>query len=1002
MWEASLMLQLAGGSVPSASPLHSAAYSLFTTKQLRKQIRVTKLAYEEEVWYCFSPVRNMEVWGNRRRRGSLYAGHSAHQLLGGTICFFSAESIPLLLKSPNFPPPPPFSALPHSSIHPQRITPLGVKLGTHLHTFEWRLRPRSRRRLRNFDGFARRGDDRFCPLFISDARENISSEECGPQRWNAMSRAVLSWSLLAPYAPYRHPAEQRTVVLTYHHEVVAVIEEERGEYFSSEAVLLTDSQRDKRTENLPCRRHRGANPRPSDYRSATLPLNYGQLALPQAPSGSAHHPQLALQEEQSTTYARLPTQGICREWICVEGNDEWRHYADEGLGHGRMLCGKRPLVRVEGRRGLELAAITQPRVRHLFGLLAAATRSRADRPRAELSRRKRSESATLGQLPSTGNTAEICPQGISHHWNLPTSVRGNDFIHVCGQLMPKQHRDSTPPWTLSAAALSQASYSTATLRLTLEGISPFPARDSQLSAYCLMCSMVCFEADIQEFLKTRSRFAPRACVGTHDVVGRVGYIRVSCTLAGLLATHLGESGSIPDGAAPGFSYVGIMLDDATGRQVFSGISRFPLPCIPALIHTQLTLHRNTKAGETGDPRENPPASGVVRHDSHMRKSLGDPGRNQTRFALVGSNTSLVCTADWCPGSQHDCAGCGGKRIFVGKMGWNGRGCGRRVNRTYFIFPEDEKPVTSQLTSSRREINSLTGSPGNRPVRVSPERKGGGGGRQEIPEETRRTSGIARHDSHMRKSGSDPAGGSEMGVLARRRRHIVASFTMAALFPGHNLALRPRAFPWGSLADTWKPPPSSETSWTSQVRNHLSDFDVNTQQGNHRHVRRRGVYRASKDQREAGKEKQSANATRGLKVRTLFHDSCLRKGLMIHLGPCVSYVVEHQENHCPVEVLLDNHVVRRLKQNGNSRQVPMLGFPLELPEVPVSQAVLESKAILVALAWSWGQDERGLESLWSNAGMKGRGKTGDPRANPLTNGIVRHDSQMRKPGNQAGV
>ncbi|KAJ8869871.1 hypothetical protein PR048_028880 [Dryococelus australis] len=34
--------------------------------------------------------------------------------------------------------------------------------------------------------------------------------------------------------------------------------------------------------------------------------------------------------------------------------------------------------------------------------------------------------------------------------------------------------------------------------------------------------------------------------------------------------------------------------------------------------------RNGGAGETGDPRENPPTSGVVRHDSHMRKSGSGP------------------------------------------------------------------------------------------------------------------------------------------------------------------------------------------------------------------------------------------------------------------------------------------------------------------------------------------------------------------------------------------
>ncbi|KAJ8866963.1 hypothetical protein PR048_032825 [Dryococelus australis] len=42
----------------------------------------------------------------------------------------------------------------------------------------------------------------------------------------------------------------------------------------SEIDLLTNSQCDNRTEHPPRRRHRGANPRPTDYKSATLPLSY--------------------------------------------------------------------------------------------------------------------------------------------------------------------------------------------------------------------------------------------------------------------------------------------------------------------------------------------------------------------------------------------------------------------------------------------------------------------------------------------------------------------------------------------------------------------------------------------------------------------------------------------------------------------------------------------------------------------------------------------------------
>ncbi|KAJ8889355.1 hypothetical protein PR048_008854 [Dryococelus australis] len=43
-----------------------------------------------------------------------------------------------------------------------------------------------------------------------------------------------------------------------------------------------------------------------------------------------------------------------------------------------------------------------------------------------------------------------------------------------------------------------------------------------------------------------------------------------------LAFHQGEPGSIP-GRITGFSQVGIVPDDAVGRQVFSRISRFPTP-----------------------------------------------------------------------------------------------------------------------------------------------------------------------------------------------------------------------------------------------------------------------------------------------------------------------------------------------------------------------------------------------------------------------------------------
>ncbi|KAJ8894887.1 hypothetical protein PR048_000194 [Dryococelus australis] len=39
-----------------------------------------------------------------------------------------------------------------------------------------------------------------------------------------------------------------------------------------------------------------------------------------------------------------------------------------------------------------------------------------------------------------------------------------------------------------------------------------------------------------------------------------------------------------------------------------------------VIEVTMERRRSERAGETGDPRENPPTNGIVRHDFHMRKS----------------------------------------------------------------------------------------------------------------------------------------------------------------------------------------------------------------------------------------------------------------------------------------------------------------------------------------------------------------------------------------------
>ncbi|KAJ8872261.1 hypothetical protein PR048_025863 [Dryococelus australis] len=57
--------------------------------------------------------------------------------------------------------------------------------------------------------------------------------------------------------------------------------------------------------------------------------------------------------------------------------------------------------------------------------------------------------------------------------------------------------------------------------------------------------------------------------------------------------------------------------------------------------SSMEQHRNERAGEKGDPRENPPTSGIIRHDSRMRKSGSNPNGNRARFASLGGLASFM-------------------------------------------------------------------------------------------------------------------------------------------------------------------------------------------------------------------------------------------------------------------------------------------------------------------------------------------------------------------------
>ncbi|KAJ8871236.1 hypothetical protein PR048_027542 [Dryococelus australis] len=56
-----------------------------------------------------------------------------------------------------------------------------------------------------------------------------------------------------------------------------------------------------------------------------------------------------------------------------------------------------------------------------------------------------------------------------------------------------------------------------------------------------------------------------------------------------------------------------------------------------VIDMRMEQRRNERAGETGNPRENPPTNGIVRHDSHMRES----GVTRPRYFEIPVKTVVI-------------------------------------------------------------------------------------------------------------------------------------------------------------------------------------------------------------------------------------------------------------------------------------------------------------------------------------------------------------------------
>ncbi|KAJ8891819.1 hypothetical protein PR048_004373 [Dryococelus australis] len=93
-----------------------------------------------------------------------------------------------------------------------------------------------------------------------------------------------------------------------------------------------------------------------------------------------------------------------------------------------------------------------------------------------------------------------------------------------------------------------------------------------------------------------------------------------------------------------------------GDLLFSLTLSCPCRTLITLIGYQDLAYRNARAGETGDPRENPLTSGIVRRDSHARKSGSDPAWTRVRFAwttvIIHEGTYAGLSLDMCHVSSN--------------------------------------------------------------------------------------------------------------------------------------------------------------------------------------------------------------------------------------------------------------------------------------------------------------------------------------------------------------
>ncbi|KAJ8876628.1 hypothetical protein PR048_021073 [Dryococelus australis] len=226
------------------------------------------------------------------------------------------------------------------------------------------------------------------------------------------------------------------------------------------------------------------------------------------------------------------------------------------------------------------------------------------------------------------------------------------------------------------------------------------------------------------------------------------------SVVSLHASRQGEPGSISGGVASGFSHVGIVLDDAAGRRVFSGVSRFPRLYIPALLHTQLAsplsalktplMFLNDFPRHLFYNRGSRLRPATLMFPAADRRTSSERKRHTRRERFEGDRRFAP--------RAHSLSGCGQELAckFTGpERSWTQVGAPRAVQRRRGAYYEGYTTQGETLLSG--ELRPM------RVIEVNMERlQNEGVGEKVDSRENPPTNDTVRHDSHLRKS-DDPAG-----------------------------------------------------------------------------------------------------------------------------------------------------------------------------------------------------------------------------------------------------